>query len=43
MIEVCPFCYRFLRTIYDKKKMKHVKLVEDKPCKSIYHKKLTDR
>ncbi len=43
MIEVCGVCYRFLQTIYDKKKMKEVRLAEDQPCKSTYHKKLTDR
>jgi hypothetical protein len=43
MIEVCQICYKFLLTIYDKKQMKEVRLVESQPCKSMYHKKLTDR
>jgi hypothetical protein len=43
VIEVCPVCYKFFQTIYDKKKMKDIKLVEDQPCKSMYHKKLVDR
>lgn len=43
MIEVCPVCYKFLESIYDRKKMKEIRLVEDQPCKSMYHKKLTDR
>jgi hypothetical protein len=43
MIEVCPVCYKFLLTIYDKKQMKEVRLAEGQPCKSTYHKKLTDR
>ena len=43
MQEVCTVCYKFLQTIYDKKKMKDVSLVENKPCKSMYHKKLVDR
>lgn len=43
MIEVCAVCYKFLQTIYDRKKMKEVKLAEDKLCKSMYHKKLVDR
>ena len=43
MIEVCPVCYKFLQTIYDKKKMKEIKLAEGHPCKSMYHKKLVDR
>lgn len=43
MIEVCPVCYKFLQTIYDKKKMKEIKLAEVHPCKSMYHKKLVDR
>jgi len=42
MIEVCPVCYRFLQSLYDKKRMKEVRVVEGQ-CKSIYHKKLTDR
>ena len=49
--EVCPVCYKFLNTIYDRKKMKNLKLLsvgssevsESYQCKSIYHKKLTDR
>lgn len=43
MIEVCPICYKFLQSIYDRKKMKDIKLVEGQPCNSMYHKKLTDR
>jgi hypothetical protein len=43
MIEVCATCYKFLQTIYDRKKMKEIKLVEDHPCESMYHKKLVDR
>ena len=43
MIEVCPVCYKFLLTINNKKQMKEVRLVEDQPCKSMYHKKLVDR
>jgi hypothetical protein len=42
MIEVCPVCYKFLQTIYDKKKMKEIKLIDNQPCKSMYHKKLVD-
>lgn len=42
VIDVCPVCYKFLQTIYDKKRMKDVKLVSDQPCKSLYHKKLVD-
>jgi hypothetical protein len=42
MIDVCPACYKFLQTIYDKKKMRQVRLAEDAECKSMYHKKLTD-
>ena len=41
MIDVCPVCYKFLQTIYDRKKMKEVRLSQDE-CKSMYHKKLTD-
>jgi hypothetical protein len=43
-IDVCPTCFKFLQTIYDKKKMKEVRLEPDQqqPCKSMYHKKLTD-
>ncbi len=44
MIEVCPVCYKFLKTVYDKRKLKEVKIVaEGQACKSLYHKKLTDR
>ena len=44
MIEVCPACFKFFQTIYDKRKMKEVSLAsEGQPCKSSYHKKLTDR
>jgi hypothetical protein len=39
LIDVCPICYKFLQTIYDKKKMKDVKL--DKPCNSMYHNNLS--
>ncbi|MGI0013986.1 MAG: hypothetical protein ACREBU_11175 [Nitrososphaera sp.] len=43
MIEVCPTCYKFLLSVYDRKKMKDVKLADaNKTCKSIYHKKLVD-
>lgn len=43
MIEACPVCYRFLQSIYDKKKMKEVRVVgEGQLCQSIYHKKLVD-
>lgn len=41
-IDVCPTCFKFLQTIYDRKKMKEVRLAPDQPCKSMYHKKLTD-
>jgi hypothetical protein len=34
-------CYKFLQTIYDKKKMKDVKLGESKPCNSMYCKNLS--
>jgi hypothetical protein len=49
--EVCPTCYKFLQSIYDRKRMKNVKqlVVNDntsdnkiRECKSLYHKKLTD-
>jgi hypothetical protein len=42
--EVCAVCYRFLGSIYDKKRMKSVKESKNASgqCKSIYHKKLTD-
>jgi hypothetical protein len=51
--EVCPACYKFLQSIYDKKRMKNVRqiVVQDgiqnnnnsnKWCKSLYHQKLTD-
>ncbi len=43
MIQVCLVCYKFYQSIYDKKKMKDLILVEGQPCKSMYHKKLTDR
>ena len=42
MIEVCPVCYKFLQTIYDKKRMKEIKLIDNQPCRSMYHKKLVD-
>ena len=41
MIDVCPICYKFLQTIYDKKKMKDVKPYESKPCNSMYCKNLS--
>jgi hypothetical protein len=41
LIDVCPICYKFLQTIYDKKKMKDVKLDESKPCNSMYHNNLS--
>jgi hypothetical protein len=42
-MDVCAVCFKFLQTIYDKKKMKDVRLApEGQPCKSMYHKKLTD-
>jgi hypothetical protein len=52
--EVCPICYKFLHSIYDKKRMKNVRQLfvdnntldndnnNGKRCKSLYHKKLTD-
>ena len=51
--EVCPACYKFLQSIYDKKRMKNVRqiVVQDgiqnnnnskKQRKSLYHQKLTD-
>jgi hypothetical protein len=49
--EVCPTCYEFLQSIYDKKKMKNVRQIvvkgstsenNIKVCQSLYHKKLTD-
>ena len=49
--EVCPTCYKFLQSIYDKKKMQNVRqiVIKDstsdnniKDCKGLYHKKLTD-
>lgn len=44
MIEVCPVCFKFLQSILDKKKMREVRLAgQGQDCKSIYHKKLTDR
>lgn len=44
MIEVCPVCYKFFQTVYDKRKMKEVKMADaGQPCKSMYHKKLVDR
>lgn len=38
-MDVCPICYTFLQTIYDKKKMKDVKCDESKLCNSMYCKK----
>jgi hypothetical protein len=44
MIEVCAVCFKFLQTVYDKKKMSDVRLAaEGQTCKSMYHKKLVDR
>jgi hypothetical protein len=49
--EVCPTCYKFLQSIYGKRKMKNVRQIVVKgstsenyikDCKSLYHKKLTD-
>jgi len=51
--EVCPACYKFLQSIYDKKRMKNVRQIvvqngiqnnnnSNKQCKSLYHQKLTD-
>ena len=51
--EVCSACYKFLQSIYDRKRMKNVRqiVVQDgiqnnnnskKQCKSLYHQKLTD-
>ena len=42
-VDVCSMCFKFLQTIYDKKKMKEVRLAPGQPCKSMYHKKLIDR
>jgi hypothetical protein len=44
---VCSVCYKFLSTIYDKKRMKNLRVIADnvlqvEACKSMYHKKLTD-
>lgn len=44
---VCSVCYKFLSTMYDKRRMKRLKVISDNTlnvdgCKSIYHKKLTD-
>ena len=44
---VCSMCYKFLSTMYNKRKMKHLRVLPDHMlhkhgCKSIYHKKLTD-
>ena len=44
--EVCPICYRFLQSIHDQKRMKSLRKMgegSNLECKSIYHKKLTDR
>lgn len=44
MIEVCPVCFKFLETVLDKKKMREVKpSAPGQACRSMYHKKLTDR
>ncbi len=44
MIKVCTVCYKFLQTVFDKKKMREVQLADDgQTCNSMYHKKLTDR
>ena len=49
--EVCPTCYKFLQSIYNRKKMKNVKQIvvkgstsenNTKDCKCLYHKKLID-
>lgn len=44
--EVCPICFRFLSTIYDKKRIKNVRVFSpestERACNSTYHKKLTD-
>jgi hypothetical protein len=49
--EVRPTCYKFLQSIYDKKKMQNVRQIvvkgstsdnNIKDCKGLYHKKLTD-
>lgn len=42
MTDVCAVCYKFPRSIYDKKKMREIRLDKSKPCMSSYHKKLTD-
>ena len=44
---VCSVCYKFLSTMYDKKRMKNLRVIPDNVlqidgCKSMYHKKLTD-
>ncbi len=44
---VCSICYKFLSTIYDKRKMKYLHVIphdmlHKDGCKSMYHKKLTD-
>lgn len=44
---VCSVCYKFLNTVYDKRRMKHLRMIPDNMlhvdgCKSMYHKKLTD-
>ncbi len=44
---VCSVCYKFLSTVYDKKRMKNLREIQDNMlqvggCKSMYHKKLTD-
>lgn len=44
---VCSVCYKFLSTVYDKRRMKHLRVIPDNMlhvdgCKSMYHKKLTD-
>ena len=44
MIDVCPVCYKFLQSVNEPKKMKEIRLADEgQTCKSIYHKKLTDR
>ena len=43
---VCKTCYKFFQTIYDKKKLKKLEIIDDKKekiqCNSNYHKKLVD-
>lgn len=44
---VCSVCYKFLSTVYDKRRMKNLRVIPNTMlqvdgCKSMYHKKLTD-